>query len=120
MDLLITVILRLIIEYIVMNILKFVNNRMATDHETKYPQISSNFQFLFFKLFVFSFSDRCFYKKHPLRKLNIEMFTESQSKINFTFLLERAGLKSNVYFFVEKKASSGVTELSDICPRTIR
>jgi len=120
MDLLITVILRLIIEYIVMNILKFVNNRMATDYETKYPQISSNFQFLFLKLFVFSFSDRCFYKKHPLRKLNIEMFTESQSKINFTFLLERAGLKSNVYFFVEKKASSGVTELSDICPRTIR
>lgn len=63
MDLLITVILRLMIEYIVINILIFVNNRMATEHETKYQQISSNFQFLFFKLFVFSFPDRCLYKK---------------------------------------------------------
>lgn len=48
------------------------------------------------------------------------MSTKSQSKINFTFLLERASLKSNIYFFMEKKASPGVTELSDICPRTIR
>ena len=79
------------------DVLKCVNNRMASEHETKYPQISSNFQFLFFNLFVFSFPDRCLYKKHPLRKLNIEMSTESQRKINFMFFLKRADLKSNIY-----------------------
>ena len=60
---------------------------------TEYPPISSNLQFLFFKLFVFSFSDRFLDKKHPLRKLNIEMSTESQSKISFMFLLKRGCLK---------------------------